>query len=412
MVKDFLNFIPYLQDTDVVNKRVILRLDLNVPMKDGKITNYERITATKKTISYLIDSGSKIIILSHLSRIKSADDIKSGKKSLKPVAAALTKMFPKMKIIFVKDSYDKKLPSMVKKMKPNEILLLENTRYNDVDVKTGKVVKLESKNDPKLAKFWASLADVFVNDAFATIHRGHASNAGIGHFIKSDCIGFLIQEELEKIVKFNKSSPKPIVSVVGGAKIADKIPLLETIMKISDQVLIGGGMAFTFLKALGVNVGGSIVEKEMLKTAKDLYKTYKDKIILPVDVLAANKFANVTPEEVSLDKMDKTQMGLDIGPESLKNFLKVIQLGQSFFWNGPTGVFEFSNFATSTKEIALAIAKRTKDESAFSLIGGGDTAAAVLKFAKKDQFSWVSTGGGATLAIIQGDELPGLIFKK
>ncbi len=411
MTKESLKKIPTIQNTDVASKRVILRLDLNVPVKNGKITSYERINGAKQTLDYLINSDCKIIILSHFSRIKSKDDIKSGKKSLKIVANALQKIYPRMNIIFVKDSYDKKLPSLIKKMKKNDILLLGNTRYNDVDVKTGKVVKLESKNDTKLGKFWASLADVFVNDAFATIHREHASNAGIGKYIKRYCIGFLIQKELEKIVDFNKGSAKPIVSIVGGAKISDKIILLETLMKISDRVLIGGGMAFTFLRALGINVGGSMVEKDMLPTAKRLYKEFKDKIVLPTDALVATRFANVEPEELNVDKIDKKQMALDIGPTSLKQFLEVIKCGQTFFWNGPTGVFEFSHYSKSTKEIALAVAKQTKSESAFSLIGGGDTAAAVIKFAKKTDFSWVSTGGGATLAVIQGDKLPGLIVK-
>lgn len=410
MTKESLNKIPTIQNTDVANKTVIVRLDLNVPVKNGKITSYERINGARKTIDYLINSGCKIIILSHFSRIKSLDDTKSGKKSLKIVADALTRLYPKNKVIFAKNSYDKKLPSLTKKMKPTDIMLLENTRYNDVDSK-GKVVKLESKNNPKLAKFWASLADVFVNDAFATIHREHASNAGIGKYIKSYCIGFLIQAELDKIVNFNEFSTKPIISIVGGAKIADKIVLLERLMKISDGVLIGGGMAFTFLNALGINVGGSMVEKEMLPVAKRLYKEYKDKIVLPTDALVANKFANIEPIATSVDKIDKKQMALDIGSSTLKQFLEVIKCGQTFFWNGPTGVFEFDKYSKSTKEIALAIAKQTKDESAFSLIGGGDTASAVIKFAKKTDFSWVSTGGGATLAVIQGDKLPGLEIK-
>lgn len=412
MTTEQLNKIPAIQNVDLTNKRVIVRLDLNVPVKDGKITSYERIEATRKTLDYLIDSGCKIIILSHFSRIKTKEDILSGKKSLKVVVPALQKMFPKMHIIFVKNSYDKKLPSIVRKMKSNQILLLENTRYNDVSRKTGKVTKLESGNDPKLGKFWASLANIFVNDAFATIHRGHASNAGISKYIKKSCIGFLIQQELENIVNFNKFSTRPIVSIVGGAKIADKIILLEQLMKISNQVLIGGGMANTFLAALGVDVGGSFVEKEMFQEAKRIYKEYKNKIVLPVDALVANKFANVEPQVASYGKIKSNQMSLDIGPETLKQFLRVISLGQTIFWNGPTGVFELSNFSKSSKEITLAIANQTKEQSAFSLIGGGDTAAAVTKFAKHYNFSWVSTGGGATLAVIQGDQLPGLIASK
>lgn len=408
MTKNQLKKMPFIQNVDLAEKKVIVRLDLNVPVKDGKITNFERINGAKQTLNYLMSNNCKIIILSHFSRIKSVDDINSGKKSLKLVVDTLKQMYPKMNFIFVKDSYDKKLPAMVNKMTRKDILVLENTRYNDVDVKTGKVVKLESKNDPKLAKFWASLADVFVNDAFATIHRGHASNAGIAKYIKKSCIGFLVYQELEQISKFNSDNAKPIVSIVGGAKISDKIILLEKLMKMSNQVLIGGGMAFTFLKALGVNVGASKVEKEMFGVARKLYHKYQDKIVLPIDALVANKFEDVKPILTNFEKIKKDQMCLDIGFKSLKQFLRVIKQGQTFFWNGPTGVFEFKNFSNSTKHIAKAIAKQTTDFSVYSLIGGGDTAAAACKFAKKDDFSWVSTGGGATLSVIQGDKLPGL----
>jgi len=411
MDKKVLDSIPTLQNTDVAYKTVIVRLDLNVPVKDGKITDFGRINGAKRTLDYLIANKAKIVILSHFSRVKSIDDIKSGKKSLKLVAAALKKMYPKMNVEFITDSVDKKLPQIVKKMTPNDMLLLENTRYNDVNAK-GEVVKLESKNNPELGKFWASLGDVFVNDAFATIHRGHASNAGINKNMKVKCIGYLIQDELQNIVKFNKDSVKPIVSIVGGAKIADKIILLEKLMEMSDMVLIGGGMAFTFLNALGINVGGSMVEKEMLDTAKKLYKKYSNKIVLPEDALCATKFEDQEPVTYMVNEIPNEYMGLDIGPKSLKKFLKVLESAQTIFWNGPTGVFEFSNYATSTKEISEVIVKRTKDANAFSLIGGGDTAAAACKFAKKEEFSWVSTGGGATLAVIQGDELPGLISKK
>ena len=386
--------IPTLHDVDVNNKTCIVRLDLNVPLKDGKITDLARLLAAKRTLDHLIDSKCKIVILSHLSRVKKAEDITSGKKSLKVVADALQKLYPKMKVIFVENNRDKKLPSMVKKMKTNQIILLENTRYNDFDLKKNEVVKLESKNNPQLAKFWASLGDVYVNDAFATIHRGHASNAGIAKLKKQKCIGYLIQDELEHIIKFNKYSSKPIVSVVGGAKIADKIILLEKLMQTSDQVLIGGGMAFTFLTALGINCQKSLVEKEMLETAKNLYTKYKNKIILPIDVACATDFANQTRKEYKVNKIPANMMGLDVGSKTIKQYLKVLKPAQTIFWNGPTGVFEFSNFDSSTKAVAKAIA------------------AAAVKFAKKTDFSWVSTGGGATLAVIQGDELPGLFFKK
>lgn len=410
MEKTALKKIPLLQNTEVTNKRCLVRVDFNVPIKDGKITSLARITAAKPTIDYLLRAKAKIILLSHLSRIKSVDDIKSGKKSLKIVAKALAKMYPNNKVIFVADSTSKKLPQMVKSMKANEIILLENTRYKDVNVKTKQVVKLESKNNPALAKFWASLGDVYVNDAFATIHREHASNVGIASHIKSRCIGFLIQKELENIVKFNQNSTRPIISVIGGAKIADKITLLKTLMEISDQVLIGGGMANTFLASQNIAMGKSLIEKQMLLTARALYARYRNKIILPIDLKVAKDFKDAEGKVVSIRNIPNDTMALDIGPKSIKQFAKVIKNARTIFWNGPTGVSEFTNYATSTNEIAKAIAKATAS-SAFSLIGGGDTAAAATKHEKTSSFSYISTGGGATLSVIAGDRLPGLFSK-
>lgn len=409
MAKNNTSNYPLLQKTNVAKKTCLVRLDLNVPIKDGKITDTSRIVACEPTINYLLDNKAKLVILSHLSRVKTAEDITSGKKSLAIVAKALQQRYPKMKIIFVKNNTDKKLPSIVKKQKYNEIILLENTRYNDFDLKKKEVVKKESKCDPKLAKFWASLGQVYVNDAFATIHRKHASNYGIASNIKTKCVGFLIQHEMENIQKFNAESPKPIISIVGGAKITDKIVLLEKLMQMSDLVLIGGGMSFTFLKALGYETGLSLCDTEMLETAKNLYMKYKDKILLPVDFLATTEYANHAARKIKIKKFPKDLMGLDIGPKTTKLFTKAIKKAQTIFWNGPTGAFELENYSISTKAIADAIADATKCGS-FSLIGGGDTAAAAIKFADKTSFSFVSTGGGATLSVIQGDELPGLIF--
>lgn len=410
MESSLFNKIPTLQSTEVTGKRCLVRVDFNVPIKDGQITDLARITAAKPTIDYLLKAKAKVVLLSHLSRVKEAKDIKSGKKSLEIVANALRKIYPDYKIIFVKNNTDKKLPKLINKMKANEIVLLENTRYQDFNLKTNQQVKLESKNDPKLAKFWASLGDVYVNDAFATIHRGHASNAGIAKNIKTKCIGFLIQNELENIIKFDKYASKPIVSIIGGAKIADKITLLEKLMAISDQVIIGGGMANTFLASLGINIGASLYEKEMLSFAKKLYSKYKKKIILPIDLNVNDKFANEPGQIVSIKKIPLNSMALDVGPKTIKQYVKIIKYAKSIFWNGPTGVSEFSNYSASTKAIARAIAIATAG-NAFSLIGGGDTAAAATKFVDKSVFSFVSTGGGATLAVIADDKLPGLFYK-
>ncbi|MBQ0045718.1 MAG: phosphoglycerate kinase [Mycoplasma sp.] len=407
MEKSLLKKIPTLQNTEVTNKRCLVRVDFNVPIKDGKITSLARIQAAKPTIDYLLKAKAKVILLSHLSRIKKIEDIKSGKKSLKIVAKALQRMYPRYNVVFIKDNRDKKLPSLVRNMKQNQIFLLENTRYQDINQKTGQLVKLESKNNLRLAKFWASLGEVFVNDAFATIHRGHASNAGVAKQMKNKCIGFLIQNELENIIKFDKYATRPITSIIGGAKISDKIKLLETLMATSNQVLIGGGMANTFLAALGINLGKSLVETEMLGFARDLYAKHKDKIILPIDLKVAKEYADIPGEYVSINKFPKELMALDVGPKTIKQYLKIIKLSKTIFWNGPTGVSEFNNYSNSTATIAKEVAKATAS-GAFTLIGGGDTAAAAIKFTNKNAFSFISTGGGATLAVIAGEKLPGL----
>lgn len=410
MNKKILKKVPLLQNVDVTNKKCLVRVDFNVPIKDGKISDLSRINAAKPTIDYLLKSKAKIILLSHLSRIKSINDIKSGKKSLKIVARALAKIYSNYKIIFVPDNTSKKLPSIVNNMKVNEIILLENTRYQDVNIRTKKVVKYESGNNHKLAKFWASLGDVFVNDAFATIHREHASNVGIASYIKNSCIGLLIQKELENITKFNQNSPRPIISIIGGSKIADKINLLQRLVEISDVVLIGGGMANTFLASQNINLGKSLIEEEMISTAKTLYSRYKSKIILPIDFKVCPEFKDIEGQDASIKKFPDKMMALDIGPKTIKQYLKIIKYGKTIFWNGPTGVSEFTNYATSTNEIAKAIANVTAG-SAFSLIGGGDTAAAVAKVLKASDFSYISTGGGATLSVVADEKLPGLFIK-
>ena len=411
MDSKLLKKIPTLQNADLTNKRCLVRVDFNVPVKDGKIVNPARILAAKQTINFLLRANAKIILLSHFSRIKSVDDVKFGKKSLEIVAKYLQKVFPKQNIIFVKNNTDPKLPKIIKNMSSNDILLLENTRYKDVNLKTGQVVKLESKNSKKLARFWAKLGDAYVNDAFATIHREHASNAGIASLIKEKYIGFLVQNELERIVKFNAYSDRPIISIIGGAKISDKITLLETLMELSDQVLIGGAMANTFLASLGINMGKSLVEKEMLTFAKNLYIKYKDKIMLPVDFKACNEFKDNPAHLITLDSIPSDLMALDIGPKTIKLYLKVIKDAKSIFWNGPLGVNEFENYNESSSAISNAIAQATT-EGAYSLIGGGDTVAAATKTVSKSAYSFVSTGGGATLAVIANDELPGLFFSK
>lgn len=405
-----LKYLIPLDQINVDNKTVVVRVDFNVPLKDGKITDTARIDAARKTIDYLLDHNCKIILLSHLSRIKSADDIKSGKKSLLPVSNYLKTIYGEGNVFFATDGISPVIDTFIKKeMKQKQIILFENTRYQDFDLIKNKLTKKESKCDESLAKQWAELGDVFVNDAFATIHRKHASNYGIIKYSKKWCIGFLIKHELENILKFNEKAPKPIVSIVGGAKISDKVILLNKLMSMSDYVLIGGGMSFLFLKALGYDIGKSLFESEMLQTAKDILNKYKDKIILPIDVLAADQFADVKGKKITVGESFNGLMGLDIGQKTTKLFIKKIKTAKTIFWNGPTGVFEFKHFRKSSKKIAKAICYATK-HNGFSLIGGGDTAFAATSFCDKSKFSFVSTGGGATLAIIQGSDLPGLNF--
>lgn len=399
-----------LDEINVDNKTVVVRVDFNVPLKDGKITDPARINAARKTIDYLVDHNCKIILLSHLSRIKTADDIKSGKKSLLPVCCYLKTIYGENNVFFAADGLSPIIDDFIKnEMKQKQIILFENTRYQDFDLINNKLVKKESKCDTTIAKKWANLGDVFVNDAFATIHRQHASNYGIIKHSKKWCIGFLIKRELENILKFNEQAPKPIVSIVGGAKISDKVILLNKLMAMSDYVLIGGGMSFLFLKALNNNIGKSLFESEMLQFAGDIYKKYKDKIILPIDVVATEKFADIKGKKITIGKSFNDLMGLDIGPKTSKLFTKKIKSAKTIFWNGPTGVFEFKHYQKSSKKVAKAIAYATK-HGGFSLIGGGDTAFAATSFCDKSEFSFVSTGGGATLAIIQGSDLPGLNF--
>lgn len=402
-----------IQDANLSDKTVVVRLDLNVPMKNGEITDPSRIVAAFQTLDYLIQNRCKIIVLSHLSRIKKEEDITSGKKSLLPVSVYIKNAYPNSGVYFAQDNTNPEIIKVAQSLKIGDILILENTRYQDFDMNKKEVVKKESKCDMKLASFWASLGEIFINDAFATIHRKHASNYGVGSIMKESYVGFLIQNELTNILKFNKDSKKPIVSIIGGAKISDKIILLKKIIAMSDKVLIGGGMAYTFLKALGKNIGTSLCEEEMLQTAKDLYIGNERKIVLPVDVMCAEKFEDVKGKKFVYDMggIPVNMQGLDIGPKTIKLFTKEIQTANTIFWNGPCGVFEFKHFAKSTKKITKVIVKATA-KGAFSLIGGGDTASAATSFENKDSFSFVSTGGGATLAIIQDEDLPGLFFGK
>lgn len=396
-----------LNDLDLNNKKVIVRFDFNVPIKDGMIKNDKRIMAAIPTIKYLLDHNCSIIALSHLSRIKTVDDIKSNQKSLAPVAKKLSQLLPEINVLFEPSLDFKKIKTTAKNLKSKEILLLENTRYYDVDEKN-KVVKLESKNDAKLAKFYASLAECFVNDAFGTAHRAHASNAGIAKNIKNSCIGFLVQQEVEKISNAIDNPIRPYVAILGGAKVSDKLKVIDNLIQKADKIIICGGMSYTFSSALGYDIGKSICEPDMIETAKKIIDKAKDKLVIATDAMCATEFADVKPIRIDIASGLKEYQGLDIGKKSIKEFKKVLKTAKTIVWNGPCGVTEFSHYQNGTYQIAKLLKKLTKKDC-YTLIGGGDSAAAIIDLGfKESDFSFVSTGGGASLALIEGSSLVGI----
>lgn len=387
-----------IKDLNLNGKKVILRVDFNVPIADGKIADMKRIDAALPTIKYILDNGASIILLSHLGRIKTEEDKKS--KSLKIVADKLKEMLPN-KITFINETRSKEITKAAKSLKPGEILFLENTRFEDLNKKA------ESSNNPTLAKYWASLGDVFVNDAFATAHRAHASTVGIANYVKESALGFLMEEEVKELSKLLKGFKRPFISIIGGAKVSDKLKVLEKLFTIADKVLIGGGMAYTFKKALGKAIGTSIFEQDRIEDVKKYLSLYKDKIVLPIDNAITREFAN-NPAVFTSSKNDNIPadyMGLDIGPETIRLFSREIANAKTIFWNGPLGVTEFSEYEKGTKAIAIAIAD---NKDVFSVVGGGDSVTAINKLGYQDKFSFISTGGGASIEFIQNGTLPGI----
>ena len=383
-------------DLELKGKVVLERADFNVPLKDGKITNDNRIVQALPTIKYIIEQGGKLVLFSHLGKVKQESD-KEG-LTLKPVADALSEKLGK-EVTFVPETRGEKLESAIKNLNEGDVLLVENTRFEDLDGKK------ESKNDPELGKYWASLGDVFVNDAFGTAHREHASNVGISTHLET-AAGYLMEKEIKFIGGVVNDPHKPVVAILGGAKVSDKIGVIKNLVNIADKILIGGGMAYTFLKAQGKEIGLSLLEEDKIDFAKELLENNGDQIVLPVDAKVAKEFSNDAKiTEVSSDEIPADQEAMDIGPKTVELFAKELEGAHTVVWNGPMGVFEFSNFAQGTIGVCKAIAN-LKD--ATTIIGGGDSAAAAISLGFEDDFTHISTGGGASLEYLEGKELPGI----
>ena len=386
-----------IKDIDLKDKKVLVRVDFNVPLKDGVITNDNRIVAALPTIKYVTDNGGKAILFSHLGRVKTEED-KAG-KSLKPVAERLSELLGEP-VIFVPKTRGVELETAINTMKDGDVLVVENTRFEDVDGKK------ESKNDPELGKYWASLGDVFVNDAFGTAHRAHASNVGIASTGIPTVAGFLMDKEIKFIGEAVESPKRPFIAILGGAKVSDKIGVIENLIAKADKILIGGGMTYTFYKAKGIEIGNSLVEEDKVALAKELIEKAGNKLVLPIDSVCAKEFSNDV-ETVVTDggAVPEGYMGLDIGPKSIELFTKELAGAKTVVWNGPMGVFEMSNFAKGTIGVCEAIANLA---DATTIIGGGDSAAAAIQLGFADKFTHISTGGGASLELLEGKELPGL----
>lgn len=384
------------QDIDLKGKKVLVRVDFNVPLKDGVITDDTRIKAALPTINYVLDQGGKAILFSHLGRVKTEED-KAG-KSLAPVADRLGELLGK-EVTFVPETRGEALEAAINNLEDGGVVVFENTRFEDVDGKK------ESKNDSELGKYWASLGDVFVNDAFGTAHRAHASNVGIASTGIPTVAGFLMEKEIKFIGEAVEEPKRPMVAILGGAKVSDKIGVIENLIPKADKILIGGGMTYTFYRAKGIEIGKSLVEADKVDLAKELIEKAGDKLVLPVDSVTAAEFSNDVPTEIHEGAVPEDQMGLDIGPKSVELFSDILKDAKTVVWNGPMGVFEMSNFTKGTIGVCEAIANL---EDATTIIGGGDSAAAAEQLGFADKFTHISTGGGASLELLEGKELPGL----
>ncbi|MBP3732933.1 MAG: phosphoglycerate kinase [Bacilli bacterium] len=412
MKKGILTMLTVKEMTNLEGKRVIVRVDFNVPLKDGAIRDDNRIVAALPTIKELLAKGARVVLMSHLGKVKHklaqedpekfAKQIKDG--NLAPVAVRLGELL-NQPVVFVKETRGEELTNTVNALKNGEVLLMQNTRYE----------KGEEKNDPELAKIWAALGDAFVMDAFGSAHRAHASTYGIPEILKAEgkpvAVGYLVEKEVANLTRCVdvKDEDRPYVAILGGLKVSDKIKVIESLLKKCDKILIGGAMAFTFLRALGHKTGNSPVEEDQLEYAKNCYVKANGKIVLPVDSVIGDAFdpaERTTVETVEKGEIPDGFQGLDIGPKTRELFAAEIAKAKMIFWNGPSGVFEQEEFQKGTLAVCEAIAKNS---AAFTVCGGGDSAAAVKQFGYKEKFSHVSTGGGASLEMIENDgHLPGI----
>ncbi len=382
-------------DFSLSGRKVIIRCDLNVPIENGVITDETRIVESLETIKFASSAQAKVIIMSHLGRVKTEEDKLTN--SLEPVAKRLGELL-KREVKFVPQTRGMELEIAINALEDGDILVMENTRFEDLDGEK------ESKCDEALSKYWASLGEVFINDAFGTAHRKHASNVGIASNLPNG-IGFLIKKELDTLGSAINNPKRPLVIILGGKKVADKLAVIEHAVKVADYVLIGGGMSYTFFKTMGYNVGASIVDDASLDFCKNIYEANKDKIILPIDIVVGTSFTNETNARlVDIKNIGNNDMGLDIGIGTINSFKKILMNANTVIWNGPVGVFELEKFSTGTRKLCEILA----EIRANVIVGGGDSAAAVTKFGFKGKYSHISTGGGASLEMLEGKELPGI----
>lgn len=379
-----------IRDFNLKDKKVLIRVDFNVPIKDGNIEDDTRIKESLKTINYAINEGAKVILLSHLGRIKQKEDLE--KNTLEPIALRLSELLDN-DVNFVTETRGELLENEVNNLKSGEVLLIENTRYEDLNG------NLESNNDKELGLYWSKLGDIFINDAFGTCHRSHASNVGIATNLPSG-IGFLVEKEIKELDISN--ALKPITIILGGAKVKDKIGVIKNLVNVADYILIGGGMAYTFLKSQDIDIGSSILDEENIDFCKNVLKNYSDKIILPIDSVNKTKDGGIKTSFIS--DINKDEVGLDIGPNTLKLFKTYLEDSKTIIWNGPMGMFEQKEFSNGTKGLCEIL----KNIDAKKIVGGGDTASAVINMGYRDYFDHISTGGGASLELLEGKNLPGI----